>query len=66
MGLTVLVFIPLFILLRSLFSRQSLMGNYPMRIRWQAHRYLLGQSLTFFTMSLPVVLQLKLCKQLFQ
>ena len=48
MGLTVLVFIPLFILLRSLFSRQSLMGNYPMRIRWQAHRYLLGQSLTFF------------------
>ncbi len=27
MGLTVLVFIPLFILLRSLFSRQSLMGN---------------------------------------
>lgn len=48
MGLTVLVFIPAFIFLRSLFSRQSLMGNYPMRIRWQAHRYLLGQSLTFF------------------
>ncbi|WP_278384977.1 ABC transporter transmembrane domain-containing protein, partial [Alteromonas mediterranea] len=48
MGVTVLVLIPLFILLRSLFSRQSLMGNYPMRIRWQAHRYLLGQSLTFF------------------
>ena len=38
MGLTVLVLIPGFILLRSLFSRQSLMGNYPMRIRWQAHR----------------------------
>jgi ATP-binding cassette subfamily B multidrug efflux pump len=48
MGLTVLVLIPGFILLRSLFSRQSLMGNYPMRIRWQAHRYLLSQSLTFF------------------
>ncbi len=48
MGLTVVVFIPLFVLLRSLFSRQSLMGNYPMRIRWQAHRYLLGQSLSFF------------------
>ena len=48
MGTTVLVLIPGFILLRSLFSRQSLMGNYPMRIRWQAHRYLLGQSLTFF------------------
>ena len=48
MGLTVLVFIPGAILLRSLFSRQSLMGNYPMRIRWQAHRYLLSQSLSFF------------------
>ncbi len=48
MGAVVLVFIPGFILLRSLFSRQSLMGNYPMRIRWQAHRYLLSQSLTFF------------------
>lgn len=48
MGITVVVLIPGFILLRSLFSRQSLMGNYPMRIRWQAHRYLLGQSLTFF------------------
>ncbi len=48
MGLTVVVFIPGFILLRSLLSRQSLLGNYPMRIRWQAHRYLLGQSLSFF------------------
>ncbi|MEW9798578.1 ABC transporter ATP-binding protein [Alteromonas sp. CYL-A6] len=48
MGAVVLLFIPGFILLRSLFSRQSLMGNYPMRIRWQAHRYVLGQSLTFF------------------
>lgn len=48
MGFTVLVLIPGFILLRSLFSRQALMANYPMRIRWQAHRYLLGQSLSFF------------------
>ncbi|WP_414828742.1 ABC transporter ATP-binding protein [Alteromonas sp. H39] len=48
MGLTVVVLIPGFILLRSLLSRQSLLGNYPMRIRWQAHRYLLGQSLSFF------------------
>ncbi len=48
MGLTVVVLIPGAILLRSLFNRQSLMGNYPMRIRWQAHRYLLGQSLSFF------------------
>ena len=48
MGVTVLVLIPGAILLRSLFSRQSLMGNYPMRIRWQAHRYLLRQSVSFF------------------
>ena len=48
MGIVVVVLIPGFILLRSLFSRQSLLGNYPMRIRWQAHRYLLGQSLSFF------------------
>ena len=48
MALVVLVLIPGCILLRALFNRQSLMGNYPMRIRWQAHRYLLGQSLSFF------------------
>ena len=48
MGVVVVVLTPGFILLRSLFSRQSLLGNYPMRIRWQAHRYLLGQSLSFF------------------
>jgi ATP-binding cassette subfamily B multidrug efflux pump len=24
------------------------MGNYPMKIRWQAHRYMIGQSLGFF------------------
>lgn len=48
MALVVVVLIPGCILLRSLFNRQSLMGNYPMRIRWQAHRYLLGQSVSFF------------------
>ena len=48
MGLVVVVIIPISVLLRSLFSRQSLMGNFPMRIRWQAHRYLLEQSLTFY------------------
>lgn len=48
MGVVVLVLIPGFVLLRALFSHQALLGNYPMRIRWQAHRYLLGQSLSFF------------------
>lgn len=48
MGAVVVIVIPGCILLRALFNRQSLMGNYPMRIRWQAHRYLLSQSLSFF------------------
>jgi ATP-binding cassette subfamily B multidrug efflux pump len=33
---------------RTLLSQQTLMGNYPMRIRWQVHRYLLKQSMTFY------------------
>ena len=35
-------------MLQSLFIHQSLLGNYPMRIRWQVHRYLLKQSMTFY------------------
>jgi ATP-binding cassette subfamily B multidrug efflux pump len=48
MGLIVLVGLPMAVLLHSLLMHQSLLGNYPMRIRWQAHRYLLGQSLSFY------------------
>lgn len=48
MGFVVLILIPGLVFVRSAFNHQSLMGNYPMRIRWQAHRYLLGQSLNFF------------------
>lgn len=40
--------IPLAALLHSLLVHQTLLGNYPMAIRWQAHRYLLGQSLSFY------------------
>ncbi|MBT0586989.1 ABC transporter ATP-binding protein [Alteromonas oceanisediminis] len=47
-GAVVLVIIPGLIIVHSLLKHQSLMGNYPMRIRWLAHRYLLGQSLSFF------------------
>lgn len=39
---------PLLVTLHSLVLHQGLFGNYPMRIRWLAHRYLLGQSLSFF------------------
>ncbi len=48
MGLVVLVILPCLVVLQSLISHQTLLGNYPMRIRWQAHRYLIGQSLSFF------------------
>lgn len=43
-----LLILPLLGLLHSLVSHQSLLGNYPMSIRWRAHRYLLRQSLDFY------------------
>ncbi|SDG00236.1 ATP-binding cassette, subfamily B, multidrug efflux pump [Onishia taeanensis] len=43
-----LVAFPLLVLGKSLVTHQSLFGNYPMRVRWLAHRYLLEQSLPFF------------------
>ncbi|KAA0693416.1 ABC transporter ATP-binding protein [Halopseudomonas laoshanensis] len=48
MGLIVLLLLPLMILSNSLVSHQTLMGNYPMRIRWLVHRYLLKQSMAFY------------------
>ena len=43
-----LVILPLVIGIGAVISHQTLLGNYPMRIRWQAHRYLLGQSMGYF------------------
>ncbi|MCV0397437.1 MAG: ABC transporter ATP-binding protein/permease [Rhizobiaceae bacterium] len=48
MAFVVLVLLPLTVLGQSLVHTQTLMGNYPMRIRWQVHRYLLKQSMTFY------------------
>ena len=48
MSLVVLVAMPVVVLLHALITYQSLLGNYPMRIRWQAHRYLLKQCLNFY------------------
>ena len=48
MSLFVLLFIPSLILFDSMMVHQALMGNFPMRVRWKAHRYLLGQSYGFF------------------
>ncbi|WP_409422822.1 ABC transporter ATP-binding protein [Pseudaeromonas sp. ZJS20] len=49
MGALLLIGLPLLVLLHSLLMHQSLLGNYPMAIRWQAHRYLLKQSLSFYS-----------------
>ncbi len=44
----VLVALPLMALFAGLFQHQTILGNYPMRIRWNAHRYLLRQSFGFY------------------
>ncbi|MDP5054555.1 MAG: ABC transporter ATP-binding protein/permease, partial [Congregibacter sp.] len=46
MGL--LTALPIVVALQSLLLHQTLMGNFPMIVRWMAHRYLLRQSLGFF------------------
>ncbi|WP_144213887.1 ABC transporter ATP-binding protein [Shewanella donghaensis] len=48
MSVTVLVIIPLLVALHAAVVHQTLLGNYPMAIRWQAHRYLLKQSISFY------------------
>ena len=48
MTFVLLVALPLVSLLHTLINHQTLLGNYPMAIRWTAHRYLLKQSLAFY------------------
>lgn len=48
MTLVTLVLLPLLTLFHSALVHQTLLGNYPMAIRWQAHRYLLRQSVGFY------------------
>lgn len=40
--------LPAIVVLHALVVHQTLLGNYPMRIRWMAHRYLLRQSVGFY------------------
>ena len=49
MGLVALLFLPALAFLNTLVIHQTLMGNLPQRIRWIAHRYLMRQSLSFFS-----------------
>ncbi|MDP6969737.1 MAG: ABC transporter ATP-binding protein [Gammaproteobacteria bacterium] len=47
-GILLLVVMPLVVGANNLARHQVLMGNLPMRMRWQAHRYLLKQSMSFY------------------
>ncbi|USD68245.1 ABC transporter ATP-binding protein [Vibrio sp. SCSIO 43136] len=47
-GVLLLVVMPILVTIYSLIVHQTLLGNYPMSIRWLAHRYLLKQSVSFY------------------
>jgi len=47
-ALLILIIWPLLSLFDSALEHQGLLGNFAMQIRWRAHRYLLGQSSTFY------------------
>ena len=48
MGVFILVLMPVAVIFQSLIVHQTLMGNFPMLVRWLSHRYLLNQSYAFF------------------
>lgn len=48
MAVVLLLVMPVLNLFSSMILHQTLMGNFPQRIRWQAHRYLLRQSIGYF------------------
>jgi len=48
MGAIIVLLFPLLTLGQALLQYQSLYANYPMVVRWRAHRAMLAQSLTFF------------------
>ncbi|EHC9836719.1 ABC transporter ATP-binding protein [Vibrio cholerae] len=48
MAALVLVVMPVLALVHSMLLHQTILGNYPMSIRWSTHRYLLKQSIGFF------------------
>ena len=48
MSALVLLGLPLLVWFHSLLTHQTLLGNFPMRIRWLGHRYLMKQSMSFY------------------
>ena len=49
MALTAGVLIPVSVALKSVIQHQVIMSNLPMSIRWRMHRYILNQSMSFFS-----------------
>jgi ATP-binding cassette subfamily B multidrug efflux pump len=48
MAALVLAVLPLLVMFNATVQHQTLLGNLPMRIRWNVHRYLLRQSMGYF------------------
>lgn len=48
MAVLVLIGLPLLTWFNAMVIHQTLLGNFPMRIRWNVHRYLLRQSMSYF------------------
>ncbi|HEY8595202.1 MAG TPA: ABC transporter ATP-binding protein [Devosiaceae bacterium] len=48
MGALVLVGLPGVVFIHSQIIHQTLMGNFPQRVRWMVHRYMLRQSMSYF------------------
>ena len=48
MGIVLMVVIPGLQMLDAMIIHQTLLGNFPQRIRWMAHRYLIRQSMSYF------------------
>lgn len=48
MAVVLLLVIPTLQIVDALIIHQTLLGNFPQRIRWMAHRYLIRQSMSYF------------------
>ncbi|TCS40120.1 ABC transporter ATP-binding protein [Reinekea marinisedimentorum] len=48
LSIFILLIVPALILITSMLLNQAILANYPMSVRWLAHRYLLKQSLSFY------------------
>jgi ATP-binding cassette subfamily B multidrug efflux pump len=48
MGLVILLLLPLATVFQSLILHQAVFGNFVMTIRWKAHRWMLGQSYSYY------------------